>query len=116
MILDRVDLTPAEFEQRTGWDITPDGACKDGVCVPLPPLDRDADGRVDVRVVAERLGMPMAHDESHDLWAIGPRSGSGRVIDSARMPGLVLDDFDGNAFDLATLRGRKVVLLAWASW
>jgi hypothetical protein len=32
------------------------------------------------------------------------------------MPELVLRDFDGDAFDLASLRGRKVVLIAWASW
>ena len=28
----------------------------------------------------------------------------------------VLPDFDGNPFDVAGLRGRKVLLLAWASW
>jgi peroxiredoxin len=38
------------------------------------------------------------------------------VLDSNRMPELVLPDFDGGAFDLASLRGRKVVLIAWASW
>jgi peroxiredoxin len=38
------------------------------------------------------------------------------VLDGTEMPDLVLEDFDGGAFDFATLRGRKVVLLAWASW
>jgi hypothetical protein len=28
----------------------------------------------------------------------------------------VLPDFDGKPFDVASLRGRKVLLLAWASW
>jgi hypothetical protein len=28
----------------------------------------------------------------------------------------VLPDFEGNAFDVASLRGRKVLLVAWASW
>jgi hypothetical protein len=60
--------------------------------------------------------MPLAHDDAHGLWALGPRSGDRRVLDSTEMPDLVLDDFDGGAFDFATLRGRKVVLLAWASW
>jgi hypothetical protein len=67
-------------------------------------------------VIAERLGMPIAHDERHGLWALGPRSGDRRVLESARMPELVLRDFHGAVFDLASLRGRKVVLLAWASW
>ena len=116
MTLDRLDLTAEEFEEITGWEIKPEGACQEGVCVPLPPLDPDAEGRIDVTLVAEQLGMPIAHDEAHDLWALGPRSGDRRVLDRARMPELVLPDFDGNAFDVASLRGRKVVLIAWASW
>lgn len=116
MITDRLDLTADEFTRLTGWEIKPEGACRDDVCVPLPPLSRDDGGRFDLSVVAERLGMPIAHDEAHRLWALGPRSGDRRVLDSTRMPALVLPDFDGGAFDVATLRGRKVVLIAWASW
>jgi hypothetical protein len=116
MVLDRLELTPAEFDAETGWAIKPEGACQREVCVPLPPLERDGDGRIDARVVAERLGMPIAHDEQHGLWAFGPRSGDRKVLDGAQMPELVLPDFDGGAFDVATLRGRKVVLIAWASW
>ena len=116
MTLDRLDLTTDEFALATGWEIKPEGACRDDVCVPLPPLERDAAGRVDVAGVAERLGMPIAHDEAHGLWALGPRSGDRRVLESTGMPDLVLSDFDGGAFDVASLRGRKVVLIAWASW
>jgi hypothetical protein len=116
VILDRLDLTPEEFRRATGWEIKPEGACLDEVCVPLPPLVPDAGGRIDARVVADRLGMPVAHDEAHGIWALGPRSGERRVLDSSRMPELVLDDYAGHPFDLASLRGRKVVLVAWASW
>ena len=116
MVLDHLYLTTEEFEQVTGWEIKPEGACRDEVCVPLPPLAPDADSRIDTAVVAERLGMPIAYDDRHRLWALGPRSGERRVLDHAQMPDLVLSDFDGNAFDLAGLRGRKVVLVAWASW
>lgn len=115
MIVDRLDVTGEEFHRLTGWEIKPEGACKDERCVPLVPPVLDAAGPLDVTAVAERLGMPLAHDETHGLWAIGPESG-GRVLDSARMPDLVLPDFDGQDFDVASLRGRKVLLLAWASW
>jgi len=116
MVLDRLDVTTEEFERATGWKLEPEGACQDDVCVPLPPLDLDGDGRFDATVVADCLGMPIAHDEAHDLWALGPRSGDRRVLDHARMPDVVLSDFDGNRFDLARTRGRKVVLVAWGSW
>ena len=116
MPLDRLDLTAEEFAQITGWEIKPEGACRDGVCVPLPPLETDAAGRIDAAVVADQLGMPIARDESHGLFALGPRSGDRRVLDSSRMPDLVLADFDANEFDVASRRGHKVVLVAWASW
>ena len=116
MVLERLQVTPEEFAAATGWEIKPEGACQHEVCVPLPPLERDSIGRIDARVVAERLGMPIAHDEAHGLWALGPRSGDHKVLDSVRMPDLVLPTFDDGAFDVASLRGKKVVLIAWASW
>ena len=116
MVLDRLDVTDEEFQRATGWKLEPQGACQGDVCVPLPPLEVDGEGRFDAAVVADCLGMPIAHDEAHGLWALGPRSGDRRVLEHARMPDLVLSDFDGNPFDLASLRGRKVVLVAWSSW
>jgi hypothetical protein len=116
MVLESLQLTPDQFEAATGWAIKPEGACQDDVCVALPPLERDSIGRIDARVVADRLGMPIAHDEAHGLWALGPRSGDRKVLDRALVPELVLQEFDGGAFDVASLRGKKVVLVAWASW
>jgi hypothetical protein len=113
VILDRVDLNPAELEQRTGWSLKPEGLCRDDRCVPFP--DGARGDAVDVRKVAERLRMPVVHDERHGLWALGPESG-GRVLESAELPPITLPDVDGRPFDLASLRGQKVVIAAWASW
>src|SRR4051812_3281035 len=116
VILETLTPTAAEFERATGWEITPEGACKGEVCVPLGGLEPEADGSIDPTAVADRLGMPIAHDDTHGLWALGPRSGDRRALETAQMPELVLPDFAGNDFDLASLRGRRVVLIAWASW
>jgi hypothetical protein len=114
LILDRVDLTPAELERQIGWQLRPEGLCKDDRCVPFPAA-ASIDGHIDVRAVAERLGMPLVHDDKYDLWALGPESG-GRVLESAEFPSIVLVDVDGRPFDLASLRGEKVLIAAWASW
>jgi hypothetical protein len=68
-----------------------------------------------VGAFADRMGMPLAEDNKHGLWALGPRAG-GRVLEDTLLPEVVLPDFEGNNFDVAGLRGRKVMLLAWASW
>lgn len=116
MILDRLDATAADFEAATGWAIKPEGACRGDVCVPLPADARRPDGRVDVAVAAERLRMPLLHDEPHGVWSLGPASVTGRALATAEAPALTLPDVDGNPFDLASLHGRKVLLVAWASW
>jgi len=114
VIVDRLDITPGELERQTGWELKPEGLCKGDRCVPLPD-GPGADGVVDVTVVAERLGMPLVHDGRHELWALGPEAGD-RVLASAQLPSIVLADVDGRPFDLASLRGEKVLIAAWASW
>jgi hypothetical protein len=112
MILDSPDVTVEAFEARTGWAVKPEGACRGAVCVPLP-----MQGPVlKLEVLAERLGMGVAHDERHGLWALGPSTLSGRALQSAEAPDFTLPDLDGRLFRFSSLRGQKVVLVAWASW
>jgi hypothetical protein len=116
MILDRLDVDPDAFAARTGWVLKPEGACKGDLCVPLPDQARTADGRIDATTVADRLGMPLVHDPDHGVWALGPATVTGRALDTAEAPEPGLPDFQGNPFRLSSLHGRKVLLVAWASW
>lgn len=113
MILTTLQVEPDELARATGWQIKPEGACKEDRCVPLP--GSLVGGPVDVRVFAERLGMPLVPDEANGLWSLGPEAG-GYALTSARAPELELPDLDGTPFRLSSLRGQKVLLVAWASW
>lgn len=117
MILTELAVGTDSFEAHTGWAIKPEGACKGEVCVPLPPAARRADGRIDATVVAERLGMPLVADAERGLFALGPETAvTGRALTTALAPELELPDANGNPFRLSSLRGQKVLLVAWASW
>jgi hypothetical protein len=109
MILDRLDIGADEFRDGTGWEIKPQGACQGEVCVPLP------EGFA-VTSAAERLGMALVHDDEHALWALGPATIGGRALVTAQAPDLTLPDVDGNPFRLRSLRGQKVVVVAWAPY
>jgi hypothetical protein len=111
-----LEVDVAAFEVATGWAIKPEGACRGDVCVPLPADARLEDGRVRVDVVADRLGAPVLHGDDHQVWAVGPSTLGGRALATAEAPELELPDVDGNAFKLSSLRGKKVLLVAWASW
>jgi hypothetical protein len=114
MLLTTLEPTVDEFEALTGWSAKPQGMCKGDTCVPVPGATR-ADGTLDVVAVSERLGMALVEDPGAGVWALGPESG-GRALTTAVVPDLQLPDVDGNPFDLAAMHGRKVLLVAWASW
>lgn len=117
VILERLDVDAAALAARTGWVVKPEGACKGDVCVPLPDEALRDGGRLDAEVVASRLGMPLLHDPAASLWALGPASVTGRALETAEVPDdFELPDLDGNPFRLSSLHGRKVLLVAWASW
>ena len=116
MILDTLDrVDPRQFAERTGWDPKPEGLCRGEVCVPAPGALRD-DGTLDVDKAATRLGMPVVRDDEHDLWAVGPATISGRALSTAVAADPTLVDRDGKPFRLSSLHGRKVLLVAWASY
>lgn len=101
-----------EFARVTGWRSKSEGLCRDERCVPFPSTDA---ATIDLAAAAEALAMPLVHDAHHGLWALGAESG-GRALRSAVAPGLLLPDFRGGSFRLSSLRGTKVLLVAWASW
>ena len=83
MIVDSLSIAAEDFAARTGWEAKPQGLCKGDVCVPLPG-GTPSDGLLSVEVLAERLRMPLVHDEAHGLWALGPESGGRALHDSCR--------------------------------
>ncbi len=111
MMVETAEITRGRFETGTGWDLRPEGACRGEVCIPLPDATGDT---VDVAATAAAMGLPLVRHEG--LIAVGPWGGSGRTLVSAEAPELTLPDLDGNAFRLSSLRGQKVLLLAWAPY
>ena len=113
MLLTDLTMSAIDFEAATGWASRPEGMCKGAACVPAPGAVGDA--TIDVEAVAARLGMALVRDEHRNVWALGPESG-GRALTTAVAPDLELPDADGNPFKLSAMHGRKVLLVAWASW
>lgn len=115
MILTTLRPTATAFAEATGWEPKPEGLCQGEVCVPAPGA-LGADGTIDVTVAAERLGMPLVHDGLHGVWALGAATLGGRELATAEAPDPELIDRSGKAFRLSSLRGRKVVLVAWSTY
>ena len=118
MILTELAVDPAAFEAGTGWAIKPEGACKGEVCVPLPPRRRGPPTAASTSASSPSVSACRSStDDEHGLSALGPETAvTGRALTTAVAPELELPDADGNPFQLSSLRGQKVLLVAWASW
>ena len=114
MIIESLRVDRKRFEQRSGWRLEPEGACKGVVCIPLAsPVEGDT---IDIESVAPQLGMPLVEEPHTGIWAVGPESIGGHALTTADAPDLRLPNLDGSEFALSSLRGQKVLLVAWAPY
>lgn len=115
---DRVLLSPADLERSLGWALKPEGLCRDAACVPLAASSGVVrDGAVDLAAFAGLLGRPLALDLEAGAACVGESA----VDRSAAMrggmaPDFTLPDLAGRRHSLGDYRGRKALLVAWASW
>jgi len=116
--MDGVRLDPSVVQDVFGWKLEPQGLCRGGECIPIPPgcgLVRE--GHVDLATLGELLGRPLASDTAERVFAVGaPSSERAAHLRSLDAPDFTLPDLDGRAHSLSDYRGQKVFLLAWASW
>ena len=101
-----------------GWELKPEGLCRDDVCVPV--RDRDAlvrDDDLDLAAVADALDRPVVVDEEHRVVVLGvPVATRRSAVEGFRAPSFELPDLDGRMHRLEEWRGRKKLLVAFASW
>ncbi len=116
MILHTLDnVGTDQFADHTGWHPRAEGLCQGEVCVPAAGSLR-TNGTVDIEIAAQRLGMPLVHDEEHSVWALGPPTLGGKSLTTATAADPALVTHDGQPFRLSALHGRKVLLVAWSSY
>lgn len=115
MILTQLRTTANDFTRATGWEPKPEGLCRGEICVPAPGALAD-DGSIDITIAAQRLGMPLIEDSTHGLWALGTATLGGKSLSTAVAADPELQTFAGESFKLSSLRGKKVILVAWSSY
>ena len=114
----RVRLAADAVTQALGWEVTDDGLCRDGLCVPVSPdAGLATDDGIDLAALAAALDRPLALDVQERAACLGaPAPDRARALASLQAPDFALPDLDGRVHRLSDHRGRKVLLLAWASW
>jgi len=117
---DELWLTPGSLHSATGWQLKPEGLCKDDVCTPLAGDKREklVEGEaVNASALWRALDRPVLSDASRKTWMLGEGAADrGRQLETLQAPDFTLPDIDGNLHSLSDFRGQKVLLATWASW
>jgi len=104
----------------TGWEAKPEGLCQGPVCVPLP-AGRERElvdgGRINLAALWRHLGRPALHSARGDVWVLGESAPErAAALASLQAPDFTLPDAGGRMHRLSDHRGKKVLLVTWASW
>ncbi len=123
---DPTDLWVAstDLPRVNGFELKPEGACLDDICVPIRQ-EEDSDiyvtrqdvGWVNVTQLAARIQQPIVADYDTQTFSLGaiPVQRQGFVRDGIA-PDFTLGDWQGDTFSLSDFKGKKIMLLSWASW
>jgi len=109
-----------EFAAATGWQLKPEGLCRDDICVPVPSsgaADYVSHDALNAAAFWRRMGHPVVHDTAGEVWVLGTRAADRTsALTSLEAPDFTLPDLAGTPQSLSEHRGKKVLLATWASW
>lgn len=117
-------VTPKDLTAVNGFELKPEGACLDAFCIPVSEegpepvlMTRDGEPWFGVSRFARLLEQPVASVPEERVWSLGAYSIEGLGhLSSAVAPDFELPDRDGKLVRLSDFRGKKVLLVTWASW
>ena len=115
-------VSPADLTRINGFVLKPEGACLDDICIPLLDdsgmlVERDGAQWFNVTALAGKLQQAFSVDHEKDVWSFGqiPATRSS-FLQGAEAPDFELEDRHGKTIRLSDYRGKKVLLVTWASW
>jgi hypothetical protein len=121
-------IMTADLKRATRFEVKPQGVCRDELCFPLPKAKHDAFIHKDagngnssqtwfnITAFAELVHQPVAHDAALATWYFGLRSDQRQQLTSLQAPDFTLPDLHGKPHRLSDFRGKKILLVTWASW
>lgn len=117
-------ITPADLTRATGFEIKPQGVCHEEICFPIPKNRKDALLKkqagatwFNLAEFARMTNQPFSTDDIHHVWFFGERlQAQNQFVNSLEAPNFTLPDLNGKLHSLSDFRGKKVLLITWASW
>lgn len=116
-------ISTADLIRATRFELKPQGVCRDQLCFPVPKSRASEFVRkgstatlFNLLAFAQLVNQPVAHDAALSTWYFGLRSDQRQGLASLQAPDFTLPDMAGKMHLLSEFRGKKVLLVTWASW
>ena len=117
-------VTMTDLKLATGFVLKPQGMCKEELCFPLPKarknefvVKRGKTSWFNLSEFARLVRQPVAFDDKNSTWYFGARQDQqGSYVETLEAPDFKLPDINGKPHSLSDFRGKKVLLVTWASW
>lgn len=121
---DRLWIPVASLPRANGFTLKPQGACVDEICIPVKQkgpdsLVRKIKGKpyFDLSGFAAKTGQAESAETAFPAFSYSDVPVlRGRDFAQGIAPEFTLPDRQGRPVSLSQYRGRKVLLLTWASW
>ncbi len=114
--VDALWVRKSDLPRINEFEVKPQGACRADVCVPIPKA-MTSGAYFNLTSFAKKVGQAVVADPGVRLWSFGEIPVvRGSFLESRMAPDVVVPDRSGKPVRLSSFRGKKVLLVTWASW
>jgi hypothetical protein len=103
-----------DLKSINGFELKPQGACREDICIPIDKKLRQG-AFFNLSGFAQKVHQPVVTDSG--VWSFGdiPLLRSA-FVESRIAPDFSVPDRKGRPVHLSDFRGKKVLIVTWASW
>jgi hypothetical protein len=114
--VDTLWIRKRDLTRVNGFELKPQGACRADLCVPIPK-DMTRGEYFNLSAFAKRAGQSVVAEPAARVWSFGEMQALGGGLANSRVaPDFEVPDRAGRPVHLAGFRGRKALVITWASW
>ena len=113
---DALWIRKRDLPRVNGFELKPQGACRADLCIPIPK-DMVHGDYFNLTAFAKKAGQPVVAEPGARVWSFGEMQALGGGLASSRVaPDFEVPDRLGRPVHLAGFRGKKALVVTWASW
>ena len=109
-------IRKGDLPRVNGFELKPQGACRADLCIAIPK-DMTRGEFFNLTAFAKKAGQTVVAEPGARVWSFGEMRALGGGLASSRLaPDFAVPDRLGRPVHLAGFRGKKALVVTWASW